>query len=996
MSQENWLTSNGDANVSDIEEQDDIDRAIAASLDLPQAAASHVHDHAFWTPRKKADWATWDRQNRLMDTARQVSQDPEVLKVALESYKEAKAMSESRAQQQEEEARQIRADLAACNYYIGDGSAKEGREEITESLSFSKKPSSPPQIPNGEAQEQRPQNPSYTLIDGRIREMTRNDVEKTIEDEPDIPRSSSQLTPQSWRVGPNIDDTIKQMTATIASEIPWFDVPNGDTWIFIDPPPLMPPYQNEEIYAAYVERCKRPKVGSSSTLKALNSSFFDQRLNPTSQHRVKRRRGLVNRIPDYIKYVIDLTPDSEGDVAAFLMTELCCPEAVRTWYDTQSRWSVSPTLIGGIDEFTIPVSVDQSSGNAMSRRQIMRSITSEYSAIRHRSAIERVLNVIHNGDPMLDSASKMWSTFVIAKHFDITESPLTNYLVTWLRAYPNSVFIEIVPELTLKIADGTRCEELLRDSFAILVGEEALASLRPSMAHTTVYGRRKYDVPEQYQTRIEYASKSFLDRILTTYEKLVHKSMEWIENLPEFQKLVRYAQFSSSSSWNAFSSNMCASNIATVKLMHKLKAYVRGAIWSVAHLGLKVKPDYDLGSLQTDELYPTVGPEEFWETLNANERVLTYLFWYALKRSPLVSGKSNLDPWNQWPSKIQPSWDKQRMTMREEQGIEEIDPDEVLGLMDGYLREAGFYGYHHQLPPLDQETRETGLSQALAYNGAPIASSFYYTPERFDLKSFEIEFLDYIAYVCDSMSGSRGSDGCSSMDLQITFSLFCLGESEWKYLPLYAGGFDDGSGGVFEDEVPPAETGFSTAGPKIHTGIGSSASSSEYEFVSSRNGCSSYNTSTAVNDGFSDTLDKRRVYAVDDGLWDEIRASRDKYDSVMEASESESVASSFWVTAVTTADAAGKDASTEELERLGVDEDKDKGENVEREEENYDNLFYDLDDDDDDGEGSAGSSDAMTERGNVSDYEDNEVAGGISIEKSKQEQDDGDSDMVMT
>ena len=39
-------------------------------------------------------------------------------------------------------------------------------------------------------------------------------------------------------------------------------------------------------------------------------------------------------------------------------------------------------------------------------------------------------------------------------------------------------------------------------------------------------------------------------------------------------------------------------------------------------------------------------------------------------------------------------------------------------------------------------------------------------------------------------------------------TLMCLTDAEWKYLPLWAGGNDDGSGGVFEDgEVPNLETG---------------------------------------------------------------------------------------------------------------------------------------------------------------------------------------------
>lgn len=45
-----------------------------------------------------------------------------------------------------------------------------------------------------------------------------------------------------------------------------------------------------------------------------------------------------------------------------------------------------------------------------------------------------------------------------------------------------------------------------------------------------------------------------------------------------------------------------------------------------------------------------------------------------------------------------------------------------------------------------------------------------------------------------------------------------LDENELKYLPIWAGGCDDGSGGVFQDVVPSTEMGPSEPGPSYHTG----------------------------------------------------------------------------------------------------------------------------------------------------------------------------------
>ena len=64
----------------------------------------------------------------------------------------------------------------------------------------------------------------------------------------------------------------------------------------------------------------------------------------------------------------------------------------------------------------------------------------EYSPLRHRAALERLLAVAAGADPKFDSAPKIWTTFAVAKHLGVIHSPLTDYIITWLRTYPNSMF----------------------------------------------------------------------------------------------------------------------------------------------------------------------------------------------------------------------------------------------------------------------------------------------------------------------------------------------------------------------------------------------------------------------------------------------------------------------------------------------------------------------------------------------------------------------------
>jgi len=79
-------------------------------------------------------------------------------------------------------------------------------------------------------------------------------------------------------------------------------------------------------------------------------------------------------------------------------------------------------------------------------------------------------------------------------------------------------------------------------------------------------------------------------------------------------------------------------------------------------------------------------------------------------------------------------------------------------------------------------------------------------------------------------------------------TLLCLDENEWKYLPLWAGGLDDGSGGVFNDgvEIPDApdvlDGGFRGGAMGIIPGVGSSLggsiAGSEFEDIGTEVGIS--------------------------------------------------------------------------------------------------------------------------------------------------------------
>ena len=890
----------------------------------------------------------------------------------------------------------------------------------------------------------------------------------------------------------SIDDRINAMTKQAAVELPIVYDPMGDTLIYIDPPQRQPE-QDEYDYEHYIKRYAFPMLMKKHTLTRYSpglAEFF----GPSEQFRFLRRRKLANKLPANVKYVIDLTPPCEGDDAVFLTTELCCSEGVRLWSQSSQIWNVSKTLVEGAEEYS-SVSPKPVSGvlvhisNSAQRQKTSKptewkelggrdteatsstTMPLEYSPVRHRYAIERVLSALQGKDPILDSATKVWTTFAVAKYFEITHSPLEDYIIRWLRAYPNSYFLEVLPEVSHRIADGLQNCDLARESFAILVGEEALDSLRHAQVTPsyTRFGRKKEELREPICTRIEYASKSFLERINNDFGDFIANGMRWIDALPEVRGLSAYTQPELQQTIQ--------------KLKNLLKDYVHGTIIRVLHADYGTVPGPDLHRDGGHDLLPRVGRATVWATMSLGERILSRTYWDALRSFNLLYGASNLDIQNSWdlrnglnrrfdhvemsglnrctyrkiknseiealirtgqtyldkaaiqspnlrhnkqesnaepfstqlqtlpdrtinrtqgqnqpedllithttdnhlynaqresdfkslpqqpytlpdrtsngiqyvairskapiptpsqpievpkslkrtqyfaetPSpqdkpyefKVRRKWPfgaaREDLLARVQKRVDglhfsSVAPEEPLATDHASEESLGqepakeaipveanpLLGYSDQLshandsleslstpePPLSptkdslgQKVVPAGLDIWGGYNEVngdggvqqqseeiwPIETDF--AIQFFDLESFFFQARTYIDKFAENKLRSPGQ-----LELGIVNTLVCLEDNEWKYLPLWAGGNDDGSMGVYSDDLPTAEHGFTTAGPEVHDGstpANSSKAPSEFDFVSAGDSASTFNASTATNRGFSDTIRRGHVHAVD-------------------------------------------------------------------------------------------------------------------------------------
>ena len=453
----------------------------------------------------------------------------------------------------------------------------------------------------------------------------------------------------------NVDAFFNAQYERLQTQLPPLSDAFADTCIYIDPPTRQAG-EHPAIYQMICDRYSKPLTIKSTALKSLNSSFFDNALGPTAQHRVLRRRRLVNKLQPEIKYVVDLTPPNEGEDAVYLLTELSCPEGLLKWSQATQRWNIAAGLIGGEDDFSpalldaiqhgstigdsLPPVLDtfDDRGSPITKLK-EKPVLLEYSPVRHRSAIERVLIAITGGDPKIDSAPKLWSTFAIAKYLEIRDHKLVDYIIRWLRAPPNTYFIEVFPEICLKIADGLQNADLCRDTFALLVGEWALSTACqgcsiPGFDSThNVHGRRTGDVDfDNYKQRLEYASKAFRERIINEFEELAGAHMKWLETTEEYGKLMRYASEGSP----GFADDL-------VDLMDMLRAYVRGSIKFVLCSNFDQMAGPVADHAGGEDLFPTTMFRDTWRHLIPRQRILTRSFWLALSMMQHRSSSSNPD-----------------------------------------------------------------------------------------------------------------------------------------------------------------------------------------------------------------------------------------------------------------------------------------------------------------------------------------------------------------
>ncbi|KAK1256228.1 hypothetical protein MKX07_008487 [Trichoderma sp. CBMAI-0711] len=691
------------------------------------------------------------------------------------------------------------------------------------------------------------------------------------------------------------------------------ELDTGDTLVFVDFPDVSRRRSRQTDCYGVPYSSQKLRVHSQKLL-ATGSAKFAEMLSPTYQFRIKRRKKLTKDLPEGVKYVLDLTPPSEGDDLVSQMTQLSLTPGIIKWWAASGLHKVTNWLVSGHDDVCscgrqhIPGwgaprqdgtgqgqdgerSVNEESALSNNKQPggnindtVVTAPTPEdllskkehginqpyeipdyrnipdYCPIRHCNSIIRLLMMIEGQDIMLDSANRVWTLVAVAKIFDCT-SIIRDRVAQWIMFSDNTKFIEVLPEEALQIGFDLELVQVTQCAFRILVNELALKEAatkappggsspgesRPDLDWVTVFGRRLGNLDDELHNIVQHAARALIERVSVIPG--IFRDRETLDNwtVDEWAKLRKLEALLQQQSDEA-------STKASKSLSSLLMAMRRSISTAFFRLSVAATTEGKQALVSMDEDRATyVLPEDF----KLLEDILPKLNIHQKFLCPFVYQQMS-EMWHSDPS--QSKW----MAMAYQES-----PVSIKSNMD--------------LTADDVQRAVTANPEMASQPSWAIFIDPGEGPLRVKNPIVDLEALN--RQIHDAVSPYINLWLRYDIEPALNMTrhlLLTLNNNEMKFLPLWAGGCNDGTGGVFQEELPPAYWGPSGPGPAYHTGITiPSASSTSGSLV---DGFSTFNVrgstvrgstvvgSVNVQDGAS------TVYAPDHVIADDVSIASESFD----------------------------------------------------------------------------------------------------------------------
>ncbi|OBR04030.1 hypothetical protein CH63R_13157 [Colletotrichum higginsianum IMI 349063] len=384
----------------------------------------------------------------------------------------------------------------------------------------------------------------------------------------------------------------------------------GDTLIFVDFPLVSAGEPKNDCFGH--EWSSVQFRVSSHKLLATGSSKFADMLGANYQSRIQRKRNLLNKLPQGIRFVLDLTPPSEGENLISQVREVALTPGIIGWWTASEKHGVDGRVAFGHDDVCTCIeelvnydkeipedSSDENSSDGdadlnleeedywlglhrpdnlsllshtqhevqpyllhQTKRERQSSVKQtagpvpayrkipDYCPVRHRVGILRLMLIIENRPVMVDSAPLAWTLVAVANIFGCA-GVVRDGFKEWLESSNKTVFVEALPEESLQLGFTFRLDDVARSAFRILVNELALEQAAVTdnqdiqkIAPYTVFDRKRHNPGDQLNELIRHAAYAMLQRVSQMSERLMSQTIFADLRIPEWELLQSLLQTS--------------------------------------------------------------------------------------------------------------------------------------------------------------------------------------------------------------------------------------------------------------------------------------------------------------------------------------------------------------------------------------------------------------------------------------------------------------------
>ncbi|KAK2613569.1 hypothetical protein N8I77_000476 [Diaporthe amygdali] len=620
----------------------------------------------------------------------------------------------------------------------------------------------------------------------------------------------------------------------------------GDVLVLVSFPAFEPHHscQKSEFDTARV-------ILTRDQILATGSAKLEERLNSEShQRRAKRaaERAPV-ALPQGVTHILDLSPSVEEDDYTIALQLLSLTPGIKFWYRA-AAFGASIEAVAGHDDVcrckesydtaypipTPPFSIegskpldglhvaafllDTETWPVDDHRDI-----DDFSQVRQGANVLRLFRSLANNDLQIDSAPRMWTLVGLFSMFNMTNYDLIrDHVVTWFNAGNNYLFVEVLPEETLRIASVIKAPVLAFAAFRILVNERALViaggHVRGEQArkNTTIFGRRSSgclsgtEQTDFIMRMVEHAGVAMAERYRKAIDDLFDPNALGLLGVPEWNQLIMLGKvipktegFTNRllSTYNALLEKIraiflravtrCIDGVSSRELFRSPATRSR---MDMCEIGLSYLVPKE--QLATSQSFSTV-----YAGLNKYQRALCPLVWLELRDLAMI---------------------------------------DFTGIGDAYDAAAAF-------------SREFKNAKR---NNIVFPGSY---PEVFDEhdSGFYVDLFEHIIERVSNYAAKFGQRPDSEFGYNITqYLVLGLDEKEMDYFR-----FEDES--LYEPEIPEAVLGPTGPGPSFHTGItvpsvsDSVAEGMDDLALRSDDGTSTVIGSVVVQDGISTVFGRNRV-----------------------------------------------------------------------------------------------------------------------------------------